>query len=209
MSAAPLPCLVLALALLGSACAPERYFGPFQLEVPTPLEERTAARTFEMPLDAGQQAALEELQACQRDQPDRQPPCECDYPVQTISTLELRVDYKLTHLQGEAVSVEVWVGAEAEAGWPDPAVLPDRPRLAVFAFHLHRLGPGEAVVRSFSESELAAAELAWSNGHHPECDPEPPEARPAPLSWVLGASVPGAEQARVALELTVRVREGG
>ncbi|HSA24765.1 MAG TPA: hypothetical protein P5076_25115, partial [Myxococcota bacterium] len=174
-----------------------------------PLEERTAARTFELPLDAGQRAALEDLQSCLRDHPDREPPCACDHLVQVVSTLELRVDYKLTHLTGEAASVEVWVGAEAEPGWPDPDVLPDRPRVEVFAFHLHRLGPGEAVVRSFSEGELTAAELAWSAGHHPACEPPSPGQGPAPLAWLLGASLPGEEQARVELELTVRVREGG
>jgi hypothetical protein len=209
MSAPPLACLALALALLGSACTPERYFGPYSLEAPTPLAERTAARTFELPLDAGQQAALELLQDCLQGDPDRQPPCACDHLVQTISSLELRVDYRLSHLEGEAASVEVWVGAEAEDGLPDPAVLPDRPRVEVFAFHLHRLGPGESLVRSFSEGELAAADLAWSTGHHPACDPDEPEARPAPLAWLLGVSLPDAEQARVALELTVRVREGG
>jgi len=201
--------LAVLLALLGAACSAERYFGPYSLEAPTALEERTAARTFELPLDAGDQAALEALLACERDAPDRQPPCACDLVVQEVAARELRLDYRLTHRQGEAAGVEVWVGAEAEAGAPDPAVLPDAPRVEVFALHRHHVGPGAVVVRSFSEAEMEAADLAWSAARQPACDPPSPGAGPAPLAWLVGLSLPGEERARVGLEFTVRVREGG
>jgi hypothetical protein len=198
------------LALAGlPACTPERYYGPYALEAPSPIEERSASRLFELPLSRQAQGRLEELQACEQLDPPPETPCACRFAPLPTGELALRVDYRLTHLGGPAVSVQIWVGDEVEPGAPAPDLLPDRPRVEVYAYHLRLLQPGQALDGSLSEAELDEASLAWSLDHHPECEPGSSGGRPAPRAWLLGLSLPGEEDARVSLELSVRVRGGG
>jgi hypothetical protein len=195
--------------LLGSAawsgCRPERYFGPYRLELPSQLQERSAARTFRLPLNAEDQREQDNLDWCLANQPDREVPCECDLPVLTVDEQQLRLDYRLVHSGGAAANVSVWVGLEAPAGQPAPALLPDLPRVEVMAIHLHRLLPGQAIDDSFSEEELRQADLAYAAARFELCDLEPGEL-PAPRHWLVGTSLPGEELAKVVFDFTMRVR---
>lgn len=201
---------ILALcSLLGAvcgACSEERYFGPYQLQVPTELQERTAGRTFSLPLDKGDQRVLDNLRYCQEHNPNREIPCRCDYKVLSVGEQELRIDYRLEHLAGAPSNVTVWLGKTAEADAPDPALLPDRPRLQVWLVHLHRIGPGEVVHDVFSEDELRQAEIDFSLDRFPECE-DGPDHRPAPLSWEIGLSTAEDDEASVAMDITCRVRQ--
>lgn len=198
---------ILACTLAAAGCRTERYFGPYQLEVPTELEEAAAGRTFEFPLDEDDNNELTELQACLSDEPDRPVPCICDYPVLSISEQVVRMDYRLTHLGGQPVNVMVWVGREALPREPDPEMIPDLPRVAVLAEHHHQMGTGSGVDSSFLESEMTDAELTWTASVHPGC-PGSDNDLPAPLELLFGLALDSPDSTgRVSLAFSLRVKQ--
>lgn len=205
-AARPAAAAILLLAVTGG-CQPERYFGPYALEVPTAIQERSAYRTFELPLDRGDQREHDNLEYCHENQAEREVPCRCDYRVLTVGEQELRVDYRLRHLSGEAVNATVWLGVTAADDAEPPDLLPDLPHVEPLAEHLHRLGPGEMTDDAFSEPELQQADLIFAQSRYPQCETEP-DGSPAPLGWLLGVSLDDETEAAVAIELTVRVRPG-
>lgn len=199
--------LLAALGLVVLGCRPERYFGPYRIELPTELHERSAGRSFLLPLDAGDLREQADLDWCLAHEPDRELPCRCDYPVLTVDEQDLRLDYRLENTAGDPVNASVWLGLEVPAGEAAPGLLPDLPRVAVLATHLHRLEPGVARDDSFSEDELHQADLAFAAGRYPECDLEPHEL-PAPLQWLVGASLAENVESSLTFEFTIRIRPG-
>ncbi len=202
--------VVLVAALLAlPGCRPERYFGPYQLQVPTDINERSAARTFELPLDSGDKRERDGLEYCLENEPEREVPCRCDYPVLTADEQDLRIDYRLVHSAGAPVNVTVWVGLQVPAGTEQPRMLPDLPRVEVLASHLHRLQPGERTDDVFSEEEMLQADLAFAAERFDACELTRPGRAPAPLAWLVGLSLTEEDDARIELETTFRVRPGG
>jgi hypothetical protein len=197
--------LLLMVTLVG--CRNETYFGPYQIEVPTEIQERSAGRTFRMPLNAGESRQLEQQTLCEASEPDRQAPCRCDYPVLTVGKKLTRLDYRLTHNANEPVSVMVWIGVEVSSGMELPSVLPDLPQVEVLSEHMHVLMPGEILDKSFLESEWTEMEQAWTSAYFPECD-ESIQKRPAPYEVLIGSSLVTGSTAQVTLEFTVRIRGG-
>ena len=195
----------LVLCLLSSSCRPERFFGPYSMQVPTELQERSVGRTFQLPLDAGAQRERDNLEYCLANEPDRELPCRCDYPVLTPNDQQLRLDYRVQQLSGESVNTTIWVGYQVASDAEPPALLPDLPRIDLLAMHLHRLQPGEAVYDAFTEDEMHAADLAWAVENYSICDSETND-RPAPLELLVGLAMTEPSDARVELEATFRVR---
>lgn len=199
--------LTAGLALV-PGCRPERYFGPYRLEVPTEIMERSAARTFELPLDASDKRERDNLVYCLENEPEREIPCRCDFPVLTADEQDVRIDYRLAHTAGAPVNASVWVGREVAADAEPPDLIPDLPRVEVMAIHLHRLQVGERVDDVFSEEELFQADLAFAAEHLDACEPDKPGQAPAPLAWLVGLSLTDDDDGQVWLETTFRVRPG-
>ncbi|MBW2699440.1 MAG: hypothetical protein JRF33_01365 [Deltaproteobacteria bacterium] len=191
------------------ACEAERYFGPYDVAVPTAFGESSAARTFEMPLDATDVSELEELDLCLEFELERELPCICDYPGISLDEQDTRIDYRLAHEGGQELNALVWIGVDKRPQDSDPDLLPDLPWIEVLGEHLHRLNPGQIVETSFLEEEIADMELAWAIERHSVCG-EDANAWPAPISLFIGVSLPGEEpDAALSLEWVVRVRDGG
>lgn len=198
---------VLACALALTGCASERYFGPYELQVPTELEELAAGRTFEFPLDEDDNNQMAELQACLVDEPDRPVPCICDYPILTVAEQVVRMDYRLTHRSGQPVNVMVWVGREALQRESDPEMVPDLPRVAVLAEHHHQMNAGSSVDSSFLESEMTDVDLAWTASVYPGC-PGSAGGLPAPLELQFGLALDSQDSiSQVSLAFSLRVKQ--
>jgi hypothetical protein len=208
--------LLLLISAVGlcSGCRNEAYFGPYQLDVPTKIEERSAGHTFQMPLTESESQQREQLASCEANEPGRPLPCRCDYPVLTVGKELTRLDYRLTHMltktSGEAggpVNVMVWIGVNVQPGADLPSVLPDLPQVEVLSEHLHVLMPGAVLDEGFLESEWTEMEQAWTGAHFPECTGSIGK-RPAPYEVLIGLSLPADSKEQVTLEYTVRVRSG-
>ncbi len=212
--------VVVPTVCLYTGCRNEAYFGPYQLRVPTDIQERSAGRTFRMPLSKSKSQQREQLTRCEIDEPQRLVPCRCDYPVLTVGSELTRLDYRLTHetsticssnnvpSQGAPVNVMVWIGDDVQSDMDLPNVLPDLPQVEVLSEHLHVLMPGAVLDESFLESEWTEMEQAWTGTYFPECDGSMGK-RPAPYEVLIGLSLPSDSTECVTLEYTVRVRSGG
>lgn len=202
-----------------TGCRNEAYFGPYRLQVRTQIQERSAGRTFRMPLSGSQRRQREQLARCETDEPQRLVPCRCDYPVLTVGSELTRLDYRLTHetsascssdnvpAGGAPVNVMVWIGVDVQSGMDLPNLLPDLPQVEVFSEHLHVLMPGAVLDESFLESEWTEMEQAWTGAYFPDCDGSMGK-RPAPYEVLIGLSLPADSTECVTLEYTVRVRSG-
>jgi hypothetical protein len=199
--------VVLAVALALSGCRAERYFGPYELLVPTELEEVAAGRTFEFPLDEDDNHEMTDLQTCLVGEPDRPVPCICDHPVLTVSEQVVRMDYRLRHLGGQPANVMVWVGREALPREADPDMIPDLPRVEVLAEHHHQMNTGSSIDSSFLESEMTDVDLAWTASVHPGC-PGSAGGLPAPLQLLFGLALDSEDPAsQVSLAFSLRVKQ--
>ncbi|MBN2495229.1 MAG: hypothetical protein JXR96_11595 [Deltaproteobacteria bacterium] len=200
----------LGLVLLAAiGCRDERFFGPYSLTLPTDMLEQSAGRTFRLPLSDADLEELDDLADCIEQEPDRELPCICDYPVLSVDELELRIDYQARNLGSAVVNAHLWVGVEKEPGTADPDVLPDLPRIEVLSEHLHRLAPGERAAESFFHDEMREVDLSWSLDRHPDCDPEDTGILPAPTELTFGASLPEDELTELEVEMVFRVRGNG
>ncbi len=198
---------ILVIATMFSGCRNERYFGPFSLEVPTQLKEDASARTFLFPLDEPDRNEIEDLAQCEIDEPEREVPCICDYPILTVDEIDIRLDYRLSHQSGESTSVMVWVGREVPAGEPPPEYFPDLPRIEVLAEHHHQVQPAGIISSSFLEDEMIAVKLALATMLHPNCPQEDIGALPLDLSILYGLSVAVDNAAVIAGEFSFRIQE--
>ena len=199
--------VVLACALALTGCRAERYFGPYELQVPTELEEVAAGRTFVFPLDEEDNNEITELLTCLTTEPDRLVPCICDYPVLTVSEQVARMDYRLTHPGGQPVNVMVWVGREALPRETDPDMIPDLPRVAVLAEHHHQMNAGSSIDSSFLESEMTDVDLAWTASVYPGC-PGSVGGLPAPLELKFGLAIASEDSTnQVSLAFSLRVKQ--
>jgi hypothetical protein len=198
--------VILACGLL-AGCRSERYFGPYELEVPTELEEVAAGRTFEFPLDEEDNTEMTDLQTCLVEEPDRPVPCICDYPVLTVAEQVMRMDYRLTHQGGQPVNVMVWVGREALPREQDPDMIPDLPRVEVLAEHHHQMNIGNSVESSFLESEMTDVDLAWTASVYPGC-PGSESGLPAPLQLLFGLALDSEDAtSQVSLAFSLRLKQ--
>jgi len=199
--------IVLACTLALAGCRAERYFGPYELQVPTELEEIAAGRTFVFPLDEEDNNEITELLTCLTDEPDRLVPCICDYPVLTVSEQIARMDYRLAHRAGTPVNVMVWVGREALPQEPDPDMIPDLPRVEVLAEHHHQMNIGSSVESSFLESEMTDVDLAYTATVYPGC-PGAQNNWPAPVALTFGLALDSEEStSQVSLAFSLRVKQ--
>jgi hypothetical protein len=196
--------LILATGLY-SGCRNEAYFGPYRLEVPTDIQERSAGRTFLMPLSDSGRQQRGQLASCEANEPQRELPCRCDYPVLTVGSELTRLDYRLIPDTSEPINVMVWIGVNVQPDMDLPNVLPDLPQVEVLGEHLHVIMPGKVLDDGFLESEWTEMEQAWTAGYFPECDGSI-RKRPAPYEVLIGLSLPVDSAERVTLEYTVRVR---
>jgi hypothetical protein len=202
--ASPAPTLVLLLALFLPACEVERFYGPFQLELPSEIEEQAVARTFALPLSATDRQEVLDLAACQAQDPPPAVPCSCQIPVIRVDEQELRIDYLLSPLADTPTSVMVWIGRELLPEEPPSEDLPDLPTIEVLAAHHYQLLPPREERGAFSEAELRAVDLAWAREVHPECTQGPGDL-PAPLRLKVGAALEGATAGLVSITLTFKV----
>ena len=194
-------------ALAATGCRGERYFGPYDLQVPTELEEVAAGRTFVFPLDEDDNNEITELLTCLTDEPDRPVPCICDYPVLTVAEQVARTDYRLAHRAGTPVNVMVWVGREVQPPEPDPDVIPDLPRVEVLAEHHHQMGIGSSVESSFLEDEMTEVDLAYNAAVYPAC-PGSQNGLPAPLGLTFGLALDSPDAtSQVDLAFSLRLRQ--
>jgi hypothetical protein len=199
--------VVISCALAITGCRAERYFGPYELQVPTELEEVAAGRTFEFPLDEEDNHEMADLQTCLVDEPDRPVPCICDYPILTVSEQVVRMDYRLTHQGGRPVNVMVWVGRETLPREQDPDMIPDLPRVAVLAEHHHQMDIGSSIDSSFLENEMRDVDRAWTASVYPGC-PGFESGLPAPLELIFGLALDSADStSQVSLAFSLRVKQ--
>ena len=201
--------LIFMISVLSSICAcdSERYFGPFDLNVPTSLQERSDARTFELPLDSTNLRELDNLQWCQEHETDRELPCRCDYPVISLYEKSLRLDYSLSNASPYPVSATVWVGIEIPEQWPDVKQVPDLPRIALLASHTHRVKSGQRTDDIIDDSEMSKAQERYSKMFFEACESEN-SIGPAPMSFISGVSMDEKDEGEIQMEFTVRVRRG-
>ena len=104
---------------------------------------------------------------------------------------DLRIDYRLAHEGGQATNASVWIGREVPPDAEAPGLVPDLPRVDLLAVHLHRLQPGDRIDDRFTEEETRRADLAFSDDR-----------------FLVGASIDENAEARISLEITLRVRQG-
>jgi hypothetical protein len=197
--------ILIGMFLVG--CRGERYFGPYDLQVPTELEEVAAGRTFTFPLDEDDNTEIDELLACLTDEPDRQPPCICDHPVLTIGEQVVRTDYRLVHHSGTPVNVMVFIGREVQPRESDPEMIPDLPRIEVLAEHHHQMSIGSSVESSFMEDEMTEVDLAYNAAVYPAC-PGAQNDLPAPLDLTFGLALDNPDAtSQVSLEFSLRLKK--
>ena len=203
-------CFLLGSIMLLPGCRDERFFGPYSLEVPTSIRELAAGRTFQFPLDDADLEEIDDLAACQAaeaEEPTRETPCVCDFPVLRVDEQHLRVDYRLTHIREQAANVLVWVGYQVAEDQPPPDILPDLPRIEVLGEHHHHVPAGARVDGSFLEDELDEADRTWAVLQHPDCEQET-EALPSAQEILFGLALESEEPTGVSVEFTFRIRQG-
>ncbi len=188
-----------------SACDTERYFGPFELNVPTPIQLRTDSRTFELPLDSNDARELDNLNYCQQNEPERELPCRCDYPVLCVDEQRLRLDYHLGNSSQYPVNATVWIGVPVPDQWPSPKQVPDLPRIALLASHTHRVKSGQQTDDTIDEDEMSQAQQLYTEMFFKACESEDSPG-PVPLSFVTGLSMDEDDEGMIQMEFTVRVR---
>ncbi len=186
-------------------CDSERYFGPFELNVPTALQQRSDSRTFELPLDSVDSRELDNLNYCQEHETDREIPCRCDYPVLSVDEQLIRLDYHLDNSSLYPVSATVWVGVQVPQQWPSPKQVPDLPKIALLASHTHRVKAGQQTDDILDEDELGQAQILYSEMFFQACESEG-HLQPAPMSFITGVSMDEDDEGEVHMEYTVRVR---
>lgn len=196
--------LIMPLLCLQTACDSERYFGPYALQVPTALQQHSDSRTFELPLDSDKVREQDNLSYCQQNEPDREIPCRCDYPVLSVNDQLIRLDYHLENPSQDPVNATVWVGVEVPAQWPSPMQVADLPRVALLASHTHRVKAGQTVDDIMDEDEMSQAQEVYTEMFFAACDPDYRE--PAPLSFISGLSMDEDDEGKVDMEFTIRVR---
>jgi hypothetical protein len=195
------------IGLLLAGCRGERYFGPYDLQVPTELEEVAAGRTFVFPLDEDDNTEIDELLTCLTDEPDRQPPCICDYPILTVGEQVARTDYRLVHHSGTPVNVMVFIGRDVQPRESDPEMVPDLPRIDVLAEHHHQMSIGSSVESSFLEDEMTEVDLAYNAAVYPAC-PGTQNELPAPLDLTFGLALDTPDAtSQVSLEFSLRLKK--
>ena len=195
------------LCMLAAGCRGERYFGPYDLEVPTELEEVAAGRTFVFPLDEEDNTEITELTDCLAQDPPPEVPCICDYPVLTIGEQVMRTDYRLVHHSGTPVNVMVFIGREVQPRESEPEMIPDLPRIEVLAEHHHQMSIGSSVESSFMEEEMTDVDLAYNAAVYPSC-PGTRNELPAPLGLTFGLALDTPDAAsQVSLEFSLRLKK--
>lgn len=203
------PTILFLLAALGlvAGCRAEQYFGPYSLTLPSELQEYAVARTFRFPLDQAdldQQIALAD---CLANEPDREVPCVCDYPVLTVDEQDVRLDYRLTAPSADQpVKAMVWVGRRVGPDEPDPEFFEELPRVEVLAEHHHQVSRLLDVRESFLEDEMRALDLALAIAQNPACD-QPAGELPSPESIIYGLAFDQTTTQTVDAEFTFRIEE--
>jgi len=197
-------CAMLLIVPLG--CREDRYFGPYELDLPTEIQARATARTFELPLDDRDREELENLERCREEEPEREIPCICDYPVLTVSEQQVRIDYRLTHDSGDVAKVMVWIGRRVGDSEPDPEYFEDLPDVEVLAEHNHQLNAGQVLDDVFLENETHAVDLSLASLLHPACEQEITDL-PVPLTIFYGMAFQSDDQASVSANFTIRIVE--
>ena len=193
---------LLVLSLAG--CQQEYFYGPYQLQLPTDLKERSSYRTFRMPLGPAQQQQRQSLLTCEQNQPDREIPCRCEFPVLEVTDWDLKLDYRLENLSASITDVNVWIGVTDSSD--EIGVLPDLPNVAIFSQHLHRLKSKETVLDLFSEDELQQATIDFADEYFEICTTQS-NNRPAPLQLLIGMSIYSEpEDEQLFFESTIRLR---
>jgi hypothetical protein len=196
------------LAVALSGCGWEHYYGPYELVAPTAILEPVDARTFQLPLDEDSRRELEQLAACQQQDPERDPPCICDFPGLRVGELKMRVDYRLELLAGRQATVMIFLGLAAAPGEQLPGELPGRPEIKVLVEHHHLLQGGGKLEFSLSQQECEQAELNWAVQRYAGC-PQQEEMLPGFFTPVVGlVREAGNEEARARAELVFRVAGG-
>jgi len=199
-----------ALALsvgFASGCRDEQYFGPFALSLPTQLQENAVARTFRFPLDTADLDQQSELIDCLANEPDREVPCLCDYPVLTVAEQDVRLDYRLTTSSLDLpVNVMVWVGREVGPNEVAPDFFPELPQIEVLAEHHHQVARDLDVCESFLEDEMRALDLAQAIAENPACDQAPGDL-PSPATMLYGLAFDQDMASAVSAEFTFRIEE--
>ena len=200
--------LTLALIVsLATGCRDEQYFGPYILSLPTELQEDVVSRTFRFPLDTADRDQQTELADCLANEPDREVPCLCDYPILTVSEQDARLDYRLvTSSTDQPVNVMVWVGREVGPDEVAPEFFFELPQIEVLAEHHHQVTPGREVCESFLEDEMRALDLALAISQNPACCQSPQEL-PSQATIIYGLAFDEDTAPNVNAEFTFRIEE--
>ncbi len=194
--------VVLPVVLL-AGCRYERYYGPFEFELPGNTNLSSTFRTFALPLDSGQLEQLSQLEGCDV---SADPQCPCRLPVVTTGQYRTRIDYWVEN-RGTDCQLMVWAGARTTAS-PPPNEVAGFADVHVLLEHHHRIGSDEQVPGSFLPDDYEQAELRFSRIEYPQCD-LPDSDLPAPRRLLVGASLEsGADGADVKLIFSVLL-EGG
>lgn len=200
-------CVSMAFCLLAAGCRGERYFGPYELEVPTELEEVAAGRTFTFPLDEEDETEIDELLDCLALDPPPDVPCICDYPIVTVGEQVARTDYRLVHHSGTPVNVMVFIGREVQPRESEPEMIPDLPRIEVLAEHHHQMSIGSSVESSFLEDEMTDVDLTYNAAVYPAC-PGTQNDLPAPLGLTFGLALDTPDAtSQVSLAFSLRLKK--
>jgi hypothetical protein len=193
-------------------CIEENYFGPYQLSLPTPLNEDAIGHTFRLPLDQESSEQLGQLQWCLENREDPHPSCLCHYPVMTIGKQEAQIDYRLSHMSGPAASVMVWIGRRVAAHEVLPNRFENLPQIEVLAEHHHYLDV-QPIDSSFLEEEMTQIDDTYRKNLDLICRDNQGAAlpfgqQPAPYELIIGMSLDYSNDTQVDLEYTVAIRPG-
>lgn len=198
---------LLCVVLWSSGCRDETFYGPFHLEIPNLLMERSDGRTFKMPLKSDDVRELDTLEQCLQNETDRTIPCECDYPVLTIYEYLIQLDYRLFLHSGQKADVLIWIGVEVGVDELYPDILPDLPRVDVIANHHHMLiGQGQTLDASFIETEIMEELKLYALSQYQICELDL-DMLPVPTEIIFGMSIFSDQPVELGLDVTFRLRE--
>lgn len=200
----PIRMLALLLPLLLAGCRAERYYGPYLLQVPGPVQQASVAHSFFLPLD---QSAREQKQLLEQCLADGGEDCACRFPVLRVRDFQLQVDYSVKNSAAEQAAVMVWLGRRVGDQQLPPQQVAGMPDVELLVEHHHNLSAGETVLLGFASDEIETAEVRLAGSLYPACQQDRLDL-PGLQSLLLGLTLESDNAGPVEAVFTVLVEAG-
>ncbi|RLB57012.1 MAG: hypothetical protein DRI34_08275 [Deltaproteobacteria bacterium] len=195
----------LLLPLLLAGCRAERYYGPYLLQVPGPLQQDSVAHSFLLPLD---QSAIDEQQQLEQCLADGGEDCNCRFPVLRVGDFSLQVDYTLGNTGSSEAAVMIWLGRRVSDQEIPPQQVAGMADVELLAEHHHHLLAGASVRMGFASEDIERAEVEIATALHPQCQQDS-TALPGLQGLLLGLTLESGRPGPVEAVFSVLVDAGG